>query len=314
MALVTLLTSQTVAVLADVTQVTGTLPVGKRLVGVFVLNTSNFVEELGVNGTNVNGTVLTTHLNGSDTVGGQHSIVYQFAEDIDIIAAGTETVTTLIDNGDGTYNYTSENGTVTVVRNVVTSLANNGDGTYTYTSEDGTTTVVRDIVTTLVSNGGGSYTYTSEDGTVTNLQLIGGGTETTTSLTDNGDGTFTYTNEAGTPVTFSALSTLEDNGDGTLSYVDERGNVVTFTANNIISEFVEAARYQICTTGFIPSCKCPCGGDLPIEVGDDVWFYLTNGDTVRGSIVEASRNYQSDRKSTRLNSSHKSVSRMPSSA
>src|SRR5690554_1279046 len=237
------------------------------------------------------------------------------------IVQANETVTTFVDNGDGTYTYTSEDGTVTTVdvpadvvnqfediynnivneeivingdtyntfeeylqhivetNETVTTFVDNGDGTYTYTSEDGTVTTVdvpadvvnqfediynnivneeivingdtyntfeeylqhivetNETVTTFVDNGDGTYTYTSEDGTVTTVDVpadvvnqfediynnivneeivINGDTyntfeeylqhivetnETVTTFVDNGDGTYTYTSEDGTVTT-----------------------------------------------------------------------------------------------------------------
>src|SRR5690606_34690806 len=244
-----------------------------------------------------------------------------FEEYLQHIVETNETVTTFVDNGDGTYTYTSEDGTVTTVdvpadvvnqfediynnivneeivingdtyntfeeylqhivetNETVTTFVDNGDGTYTYTSEDGTVTTVdvpadvvnqfediynnivneeivingdtyntfeeylqhivetNETVTTFVDNGDGTYTYTSEDGTVTTVDVpadvvnqfediynnivneeivINGDTyntfeeylqhivetnETVTTFVDNGDGTYTYTSEDGTVTT-----------------------------------------------------------------------------------------------------------------
>ncbi|MFD2037538.1 beta strand repeat-containing protein, partial [Belliella marina] len=245
-------------------------------------------------------------------------------EYIENIVALNETVTTLVDNGDGTYTHTSEDGTVTVVdvpasvvnqfedivnsgpvtingdtftsieeyienivalNETVTTLVDNGDGTYTYTSEDGTVTVVdvpasvvnqfedivnsgpvtingdtfnsieeyienivslNETVTTLVDNGDGTYTYTSEDGTVTVVDVPGDVVtniqnegdiyneiinliETNSDiLVDNGDGTFTHTAADGTVVTFDAnTTTLADNGDGSYTLTNANGDTIT---------------------------------------------------------------------------------------
>lgn len=62
---------------------------------------------------------------------------------------------------------------LTALLETVTTLEDFGDGTYVYTSEDGTQTKfsTADVVTTLVDNGDGTFTYTSEDGTQTTLDL-----------------------------------------------------------------------------------------------------------------------------------------------
>ena len=40
-------------------------------------------------------------------------------------------------------------GTVTAIEETVTTLVDNGDGTFTYTSEDGTTTTYDETTTTI---------------------------------------------------------------------------------------------------------------------------------------------------------------------
>ncbi len=110
----------------------------------------------------------------------------------------------------------------------VTTLTNNGNGTYTYVSENGTSTVIDipgdETVTTLTNNGDGTYTYVSENGTSTVIDIPGD--ETVTTLTDNGDRTFTYLNEAGasTVIDFPAnetTTTVVYNGNGTYSLMNE---------------------------------------------------------------------------------------------
>src|SRR5690606_14888446 len=154
-----------------------------------------------------------------------------------------EQVTTLVNNNDGTYTYTSEDGTVTVVdvpasvineregvvkggpvtidgdtyntieeyiqhlvetNETVTTLVNNNDGTYTYTSEDSTVTVV-DVPASVINQfeeivNGGPVTI---DGDTYNtieeyIQHLVETNETVTTLVNNNDGTYTYTSEDGT--------------------------------------------------------------------------------------------------------------------
>src|SRR5690606_33554537 len=90
-----------------------------------------------------------------------------------------ETVTTLVNNNDGTYTDTSEDGTVTVVHvpasviNQFEEIVNGGpvtiDGDTYNTIEEYIQHLVEtnETVTALVNNNDGTYTYTSEDGTVT---------------------------------------------------------------------------------------------------------------------------------------------------
>ncbi|WP_202912478.1 hypothetical protein, partial [Sphingobacterium olei] len=202
-------------------------------------------------------------------------------EYIENIVAANETNTTLIDNNDGTYTYTSEDGTVTVVdvpasvinqfeevvnggpvtvngttyntieeyiENIVaanetnTTLIDNNDGTYTYTSEDGTVTVV-DVPASVINqfeevvNGGpvtvNGNTYTSIEEYIENIVAAN---ETNTTLIDNNDGTYTYTSEDGTvtvvDVPASVINQFEEVVNG--------GPVtVNGTTYNTIEEYIE---------------------------------------------------------------------------
>lgn len=89
------------------------------------------------------------------------------------VSGGSETITTLVDNLDGSFTYTSEDATVTVWSETVTTLVDNLDGTLTYTSEDGTVVTIDfgETVTTLVNNLDGTITYTDEAGTPTVLDI-----------------------------------------------------------------------------------------------------------------------------------------------
>lgn len=106
---------------------------------------------------------------------------------------------------------------------IVTTLVDNKDGTYTYTSEDGTQTVidipsdvinqfetilndqsVRTAITNLVKQSGGNvyydgdkFTYITEEGVIETITIrdIVKANETITTMVRNGDGTYTYTNE-----------------------------------------------------------------------------------------------------------------------
>src|SRR5690606_13885448 len=99
------------------------------------------------------------------------------------IAQANETVTTLVNNNDGTYTYTSEDGTVIVVDvpasviNQFEEIVNGGPGTIdgdTYnTIEEYIQHLVEtnETVTTLETLGEGQYLYTSEDGTETTINV-----------------------------------------------------------------------------------------------------------------------------------------------
>src|SRR5690606_4891067 len=104
-------------------------------------------------------------------------------EYIQHIVETNETVTTLVNNNDGTYTYTSEDGTVTTVDvpadivNQFEEIVNSGpvivDGDEYTTIEEYIQHLVEtnETVTTLVNNNDGTYTYTSEDGTVTTVDV-----------------------------------------------------------------------------------------------------------------------------------------------
>lgn len=88
---VTLITEEDVAVGALVDTVSGTLPAGKRFLSATVVSLPGATDELGVNGTLLNGTTLTTQLRGSDSTAGQHLIRYAYAEDLIVEAAIADT-------------------------------------------------------------------------------------------------------------------------------------------------------------------------------------------------------------------------------
>ncbi|MCY4780550.1 hypothetical protein ORI89_12885, partial [Sphingobacterium sp. UT-1RO-CII-1] len=122
---------------------------------------------------------------------------------------------------------------------IITTLVNNEDGTYTYTSEDGTQTVidipadvinqfetilndqsVRNAITNLVKQTGGNvyydgntFTYITETGTIETITIrdIVQANETVTTLVNNGDGTYTYTNEKGDAVTIDVPADVVNN-------------------------------------------------------------------------------------------------------
>src|SRR5690606_34848583 len=106
----------------------------------------------------------------------------EWATIADIVQAN-ETVTTFVNNNDGTYTYTREDGTVTTVdvpsdivnqfENIVKDGPVTVDGDTYNTIEEYIQHIVEtnETVTTLVNNNDGTYTYTSEDGTVTTVDV-----------------------------------------------------------------------------------------------------------------------------------------------
>ncbi|MFB9106132.1 hypothetical protein ACFFU1_14610, partial [Algibacter miyuki] len=314
-------------------------------------------------------------------------------EYIENIVTTNETVTTLVDNTDGTYTYTSEDGTETIVdipasvvnqfenivnegpvtingetfntieeyienivatNETVTTLVDNTDGTYTYTSEDGTETIVdipasvvnqfenivnegpvtingetfntieeyienivatNETVTTLVDNTDGTYTYTSEDGTETIVDIpasvvnqfenivnegpvtINGETfntieeyienivatnETVTTLVDNTDGTYTYTSEDGTETIVDIPASVVNQFENIVNEGPVTINGETF---NTIEEYIE----NIVATNETNTALAITNGELVYtnENADNANVNLISGDTDNAIVVGA---------------------------
>ncbi len=183
-----------------------------------------------------------------------------------------ELISVMADFNDGKIiaTHTSGDGTVTNIEETITTLADNGDGTYTYTSEDGSTQTFESsagaaetLTTIRLSNDGSSIDYLDEDGVITNMNLcqIVDNCETVTSLffnkitnaieyidengitnsvdigelvsamADFNDGKIiaTHTSGDGTVTNIEeTITTLADNGDGTFTYTSEDGSTQTF--------------------------------------------------------------------------------------
>ena len=112
-----------------------------------------------------------------------------------------ETITTLVDNKDGTYSYKSENNTVTLINVPAAVKANFQD-----ILNDN---AVKTAITQLVNQNAGNvsydvtnqrFTYKDNNGAVqtVNLTQLIKSNETITTLTDNQDGTYSYKSENNT--------------------------------------------------------------------------------------------------------------------
>ncbi|MGS2763847.1 hypothetical protein ACVBDU_16395, partial [Sinomicrobium sp. M5D2P9] len=170
--------------------------------------------------------------------------------------------------------YTDEAGVTstvdlsTVIDNfeTLTTIVDNNDGTFTYTDEDGTPTIIDvsnlETLTTIALNPDNIHIdYTDEDGVVTQLDLsaIIANLETLTTIVDNNDGTFTYTDEDGTPtiIDVSNLETLtsmvQDDITGVITYTDEDGiastaEVISADANNLVQVGTDGGSFIDATT------------------------------------------------------------------
>ena len=150
------------------------------------------------------------------------------------MAAQASIVSTLTDNGDGTYTYEDEEGTQTTFDVNNPEITDNGDGTYTVTNADGTTssTIDTNATTGYVTDG---TIDIDDDGTPDNnvtiqqaLEALAAQASIVSTLTDNGDGTYTYEDEEGTQTTFDVNNPeITDNGDGTYTVTNADGTTST---------------------------------------------------------------------------------------
>ncbi|MGB5492645.1 MAG: hypothetical protein WBM76_17595, partial [Woeseiaceae bacterium] len=133
---------------------------------------------------------------------------------IDEINAAAGTVA-LVDNGDGTYDFTDAGGnTTTITDTSISTLVDNGDGSFNYTAENGTVTIFTETLTALVDNANGTFTYTNEDGVAQTINK--------SDVIDNFDGTYVFTNNDGSNVTLdtNAGSNPYDNSTSGLTATD----------------------------------------------------------------------------------------------
>ncbi len=126
-----------------------------------------------------------------------------------------------ITSGNAIATYENENGDTFDINETVTTLVANADGSYTYTSENGTSVTIpagiaQTITTFAIGAKPGEIVYTDENGTATTINIQN--LETTTTTTDNTDGTVTYTNEDGIAVTVDSKDFVIDTG--TIQYAD----------------------------------------------------------------------------------------------
>ena len=188
-----------------------------------------------------------TPLNGAIVYNTDEDCLFQFNNNtwnsLCVNVMANETVTSLIDNNDGSISYTSEDGTITTI--IKSALTDNNDGTFTFDNGNGTPITLDvsalETVTTLLDNTDGTFTYTSENGTTTTIDT--NSTETLTTIALNVDNiNIDYTDEDGiiTPLDLSAivanleaLTTLVDNNDGTFTYTDEDGVATTLDVSNL---------------------------------------------------------------------------------
>ncbi|MGS2764390.1 hypothetical protein ACVBDU_19155, partial [Sinomicrobium sp. M5D2P9] len=175
-----------------------------------------------------------------------------------------ETVTTLVDEGNGTYTYTSEDNTVTLIdvpsdiikqitnkegdvyKSITNLIEESGNGNvtfngdtneFTYIDENGEAQTINldelvkmnESITTLTANSDGTYTYTSEDNTVTLIDVPSDIIEQ-------------ITNKEG-DVYKSITNLIEESGNGNVTfngdtneftYIDENGEAQTINLDELV--------------------------------------------------------------------------------
>ena len=171
------------------TNITGLQPSGK-LIGVYsneAASTQNIRETITTMVDNLDGTYTYTNETGATTT-------------IDGGGGNTSVITNTVQTGNLIANHDNGDGLVVPINETVTTLVDNGDGTFTYTSEDGTTTTT-DGPSSVTNTIGGQLIANHNNG----LGVITPIRETVTTMVDNGNGTYTYTAENGVQTTVIAL-------------------------------------------------------------------------------------------------------------
>ncbi|WP_316805668.1 hypothetical protein, partial [Pedobacter nototheniae] len=156
---------------------------------------------------------------------------------IDQLVKSHETITTLIDNKNGTYTYTAEDGKTTLI-NVPADVINN----FQTIANDNT---VKQIIENIVKNTGGNvsydganFTYVDNTGKTQtiNIDQLVKSHETITTLIDNKNGTYTYTAEDGKTTLINVPADVINNfqtiaNDNTVKQIIE--NIVKNTGGNV---------------------------------------------------------------------------------
>lgn len=196
----------------------------------------NSLNDIYVNGGNYNPATMVLTLSDND------------GTTPDITLDLSTLISSVTDNGNGTYTHSAGGQTTVIDTNVSTDSTISGDGVNTPLSVDCAAIIANCGLATMgdikpasgvVNNGDGTYTHTNGDGVVT---VINTNTpHVSSSVVDNGDGTYTHTNGEGQTVvidtnTTQVKSSLTNNGDGTFTHNDGDGNVTQFDAN---SQFVD---------------------------------------------------------------------------
>jgi len=211
-----------------------------------------------------------------------------------------QTTSTLVNNGDGTYTYTDENNTVTII-DVPADVINNATQIFSSTQViNEITNILENNSDTFVDNGDGTFTHTAVDGTAVTFDA------NTTSIIDNGDGTYTVTNDNGDTVTVDVVGdvvenivnqgaiyntiidvlennsdTFVDNGDGTFTHTAVDGTAVTFDANTTSIIDNGDGTYTVTNDN---------GDTVTVDVVGDVVENIVNQGAIYNTIIDVLEN------------------------
>ena len=190
-----------------------------------------------------------------------------------VLGTGTTSAVTNVINGNRIGTHDDGNGNLVDIDETITFIVNNGDGTYTYTAENGGTTVISDVLTTISLNANNtSIDYVDENGATTNLDLctIVQNCETLTSLTFNAaTNTLTYTDEDGNSNDIvlgsgtTSVVTNVINGNRIATHDDGNGNIIdideTITTIEVFQDTIIRYTNEEGTVTDIDVCNlCPC--------------------------------------------------------
>ena len=154
------------------------------------------------------------------------------------IALPFDTLTTIALNGDNTnIDYIDENGVTTqidlttAVQNLetLTTIVDNGDGTLTYNNEAGNTqTIDTNASSNPYDNTTSGLAATDVQAAIDEINAAAG----TVALVYNGDGTYDFTDSSGTTTVISdtSISTLSAPVNGVYTYTDEAGTCLLYTS------------------------------------------------------------------------------------
>ncbi|MDY0989469.1 hypothetical protein SOM12_18705, partial [Flavobacterium sp. CFBP9031] len=192
--------------------------------------------------------------------------------DISTIVKANETVTTLVNNGAGSYTYTNEAGTAVnidivgdvttnfstivnnpAVTNIIQDIVNKTEGNVTfdsttnqfsYVDASGNTQIIdistivkaNETITTLDKDAAnnGQYTYTSENATTTTIDIVGDVINNASTILNNSTFITQLTNIIKTNETLTSLT--YDGVANTLTYIDEKSTPYTINLLDLVGD------------------------------------------------------------------------------